>query len=180
MIEKFDTDLLTESIPGSSWALEPGSLPMDKPPVTVDLKEAFYSIAEGLNQKKVKRNLVKAVNSGVSIQSIAQTLTKQGVNEGVFNPDLAMMLDIPVTLKIFEIVSPKVSNVKIFNEMLDLEELDDEEILSVQEKLAPKNMYTDPETDEIDRKIQDSLKNIEEEEEDAVEGFMPLPERGVI
>ena len=39
-------------------------------------------------------------------------------------------------------------------------------------------MYTDPETDAIDRKIQDSLKNIKEE--DAVEGFMPLPEKGVI
>lgn len=178
MIEKFDTDLLTESIPGSSWALEPGSLPMDKPPATVDLKEAFNTIAEGLNKKRVKRNLVKAVSSGVSIQSIAQILTKQGVNEGAFNPDLAMLLDVPIVLKIFEIVSPKVSNIKIFNEMLELEEPDDEEMLAIQEKLAPKNMYTDPETDAIDRKIQDSLKNIKEE--DAVEGFMPLPEKGVI
>ena len=50
MIEKFDTDLFTESIPGSSWALEPGTLPMDKPPATVDLKEAFYSMTEGLDK----------------------------------------------------------------------------------------------------------------------------------
>ena len=57
MIEKFDTDLFTESIPGSSWALEPGTLPMDKPPATVDLKEAFYSMTEGLDKKEQKEIL---------------------------------------------------------------------------------------------------------------------------
>ena len=177
MIEKFDTDLFTESIPGSSWALEPGTLPMDKPPATVDLKEAFYSMTEGLDKKRTKRNIIKLVNSGISIQAIAETLTKQGVNEGAFNPDLAEILNFPLAMKIFQIVDGKVSNIKVFNEMLQLEEPDYEEMLTIQEKLAPKNVDSDPELDELDRKISDSLENMEE---DTPQGFMPLPEKGVI
>ena len=176
MIEKFDTDLLTESIPGSSWALEPGTLPMDRPPATVDLKEAFYSISDNLNKKRTKKNIVKIVNAGISISSIAETLTKQGVNEGAFNPDLAEMLNIPVMMKIFQIVDGKVSNIKIFNEMLELEEMDDDEFLDVQQKMAPNNVNSDPETDALEQKMNDSIENIKE---DTPQGFMPLPEKGV-
>ena len=80
-------------------------------------------------------------------------------------------------MKIFQIVDGKVSNIKVFNEMLQLEEPDDEEMLTIQEKLAPKNVDSDPELDELDRKISDSLENMEE---DTPQGFMPLPEKGVI
>ena len=176
MIEKFDTDLLTESIPGSSWALKPGTLPMDKPPVTVDLKEAFFSLSENLDKTKNKRNIIKLVNSGISIQAIAETLTKQGVNEGVFNPDLAEMLNIPLTMKIFKIVDGKVSNIKIFNEMLELEEIDDEDFLTIQQKLAPNNVDSDPKIDALERKLNSSFENTKE---DTNQGFMPFPKKGV-
>ena len=69
-----------------------------------------------------------------------------------------------------------VRNIKIFNEMLELEEMDEEEFLDVQQKMAPNNVDSDPETDALEQKMNDSLENMEK---DTPQGFMPLPEKGV-
>ena len=169
-------DHFTESIPGSSWALEPGSLPMDKPPLYVDVEEAFQVISGGLKKNSVKRNIIKLVNAGVSLETIANNMAMEGVATGKFNPDLAEMLKYPVVIELFKIANKKVKKINIDNQPLKLDTLDDSDMKQTQNSLAPENSDSNP--DEVD--FIEKMKNLpldEKSPENIDEGFMPLKNR---
>ena len=169
-------DHFTESIPGSSWALEPGSLPMDKPPLYVDVEEAFQVISGGLKKNSVKRNIIKLVNAGVSLETIANNMAMEGVATGKFNPDLAEILKCPVVIELFKIVNKKVKKINIDNKPLKVDVLDDSVMSEVQANLAPENSESTP--DELD--FIEKMKNISTDKKDSKdinEGFMPLRNR---
>tara|TARA_R110002012_G_scaffold259238_1_gene440565 strand:- start:307 stop:831 length:525 start_codon:yes stop_codon:yes gene_type:complete len=169
-------DHFTESIPGSSWGLEMGSLPMDKPPVFVDLEEAFAAIASGLKKPPVKRNIIKLVNSGISLETIASSMAMEGVSTGKFNPDLAEILKYPIVIELFKIVNKKVKKINIDNKPLVIDELDDMSLEETQKSLAPENIDSTP--DQLD--FVEKMKKISLEDENSKnvgEGFMPLRDR---
>ena len=169
-------DHFTESIPGSSWAIEPGTLPMDKPPLYVDVEEAFQVISAGFKNNSVKRNIIKLVNAGISLETIASSLAMEGVATGKFNPDLAEILKYPVVIELFKIVNKKVKKINIDNQPLKLDTLDDSVMSELQSNLAPENAESTP--DELD--FIEKMKNLpldEKSPENIDEGFMPLKNR---
>ena len=160
-------DTFGGSMPGESFTREFGSLPMDKPPVTADPIEAFKSTSGMLNDESTQRDICKLVKAGLSVETIVNTLSTQGVSEGMFNPDVAELIKVPLFFKIFDICHDKVKNIKLYNEPIK-KEIRESDLEGMQNLLDPDNEFL--ETDED--KEQNELLNKIKKDLDREEGFM--------
>jgi|TARA_R110002012_G_scaffold319178_2_gene538990 hypothetical protein len=160
-------DPFAGAIPGESWTREFGSLPMDKPPMTVNPEEAYRSLEEVLDNPSTQRDITKLIKTGLSIETLINSFVTEGVSKGVFNPDVAELVKPALFFKIFSIVQDKVKNILLFNPPLN-EEISESSLEGIGEKLSPDNEYLKTEEeDEAEKRIEELLKNMNKEE-----GFM--------
>jgi len=175
--EFLDIDLLNmKPIPGESLTAEPGKFPWEKPPRIVKEDQALHYILNStLGNESVKKEILEAIDMGMTVDTIVSGLLLNGFTEGIFSPDVAELIKIPV-MKFFiqEADRAGIEDIQISN--LDLpKEKDDILKLDIMKTLNPQKFeniisddFSEDDLNEID---------IEEDMEDDV---LEEPEQGFI
>ena len=85
-------------IPGQSLTDEPGSRPWETPPEFSDIEEAYMAMEKKLYTDKVlQEKLLRLMYSGVPVLVLVKAITMGGFQEGLWTPDMAELLNIPLT-----------------------------------------------------------------------------------
>lgn len=91
-----DLDMFNAPTPGQSLTDEPGSRPWEKPPVFSKPEDAFMAIQTKFRNKKTQEELVRVMDAGMPVQVLTKSITTGGFREGLWNPDVAELLNPPV------------------------------------------------------------------------------------
>ena len=142
-------------IPGQSLTDTPGNYPWEHPPKYTDFMEASTFIWNRLHQKENTKRILALIQMGVPIESLTRTTLFGGFVNGLWNPDLAIMLA-PTVAKMY-LSMAQVGNLKDIT--LDLPRKKMKSLVS--ELVALKNTSS---------KRMES--KIEKFEDDAVKGLM--------
>jgi hypothetical protein len=84
-------------IPGQSLTDEPQNYPWEHPPKYTDFMEASTFIWDRLHNRPNTRRVLALINNGVPIESLVRVTIFSGFVNGLWNPDLALMLAPTVT-----------------------------------------------------------------------------------
>lgn len=85
-------------IPGESLTNDPENpLPFEKAPEYTDLTTALEYYFATFTEEGTYDNILELIASGTPLMDITQIVLYQGFQEGLFNPDLMMMLAEPIT-----------------------------------------------------------------------------------
>ena len=102
-----DTELLdpfSAPIPGQSLTDEPGSRAWETPPEFSDIREAYMAIEKKLyRDKAVQEKLLRLMYSGVPVEVLVRAITMGGFQEGLWTPDMAELLNIPLTFLLTQV-----------------------------------------------------------------------------
>jgi hypothetical protein len=83
-------------IPGQSLTDEPGSRSWEKPPKFVKPQEALDYIWDRLNDDQQVVKLLALMESGLPAQGIAETILFAGFTQGLWTPDVMLLIGKPV------------------------------------------------------------------------------------
>jgi|TARA_R100001460_G_C3499784_1_gene170281 hypothetical protein len=97
-------------IPGQSLTDTPGNYPWEHPPKYSDFMEASTFIWNRLHQKESNKKILTLMQMGVPIESLTRTTLFGGFVNGLWNPDLAIMLA-PTVAKMYISIA-QVANLK--------------------------------------------------------------------
>ena len=85
-------------VPGQSLTEEPGKHAFERPPEIVDVDDAVQYVVERVEESSGgKEDLQKQMMAGMPIESIVNTISLAGFSEGLWTPDVAEMMKLPVS-----------------------------------------------------------------------------------
>lgn len=88
-------------MPGESLTRDPDDrLPFEQPPQFTDRKDALEYYFELFTEEDNYAGIMDALESGVSLMEVVQVFLMQGFREGLFNPDMLLMLAEPLAYMI--------------------------------------------------------------------------------
>ena len=91
-------------IPGQSLTDEPGNYPWEHPPKYTDFMEASTFLWNRIHSDKNKKNILALLNSGVPVETLVKTTLFGGFMNGLWNPDLAVLL-VPTVAQMYVAVA---------------------------------------------------------------------------
>jgi len=83
----FDT-----AIPGQSWTKEPGSVPWEKPPMLNTADEAMDYFMDKFSDEEAGKQLISLLKMEIPVSTIVDSMLLAGFSEGLFSPDVAILL----------------------------------------------------------------------------------------
>lgn len=101
--QNFEMDPLGAAIPGQSLTATPGQFPWEKPPMTADPVQALEVLLEQINSPPARKNLKYLLESGITAETVASAFVMGGVSEGMFDPNVAELVKIPLVVYIVNI-----------------------------------------------------------------------------
>ena len=85
-------------IPGQSLTEEPGKYAFERPPEIVDVDDAIAYVIDKIEQSSGgKEDLQKQMMAGMPIESIVNTISLAGFSEGIWTPDIAETMKLPMS-----------------------------------------------------------------------------------
>jgi len=134
--EKLGVDPFSVPPAGYSLTQPEGKWPWDSPPEHVDIKEAYKDIEQRMEVPERKLDLLRLMDAGVPIETIARTISFGAFTNGKVNPDLAELLNVPISLKLLTNarkagISPK------FNNSVELDIIPQDDIMDLMRDLNP-------------------------------------------
>jgi hypothetical protein len=109
-------DLLSRPIPGQSLTSPPGGAPWEHPPRFTDPDEALNYLFDKLtSNKREATKLVLLLKHGASAESIARTLLMAGFMQGLWTPDVSLLIGKTLAYIIASIGKRAGVNVKMRN-----------------------------------------------------------------
>ena len=85
-------------VPGQSLTEEPGKHSFERPPEIVEVDDAVAYVIDKIQQSKGgKEELQKQMMAGMPIESIVNTISLAGFSEGLWTPDVAELMKLPVS-----------------------------------------------------------------------------------
>ena len=85
-------------IPGQSLTSDPDNpMPFERPPQYTTVEAALEHYFEMFTQEKIYEGILDALLDDVPIMDIVKPLIFQGFQEGLFNPDMMLLLAEPLT-----------------------------------------------------------------------------------
>ena len=95
---------LDAPVPGQGLTQDPEvKQPWETPPKVTDIKEARETIFRQLISPERGPQLLEMIDQGVPVSKIATMVAKQGFKDGLWTPDLVLMLIEPVAIMIIAI-----------------------------------------------------------------------------
>jgi len=91
-------------IPGENFTSDTKNYPWHQPPEFVDLGKALDKLSMKLTDKKTVNSLVTTMEMGFPLVSVAQLILMEGVGQGKWTVDLALLMAGPTT-KILQIIA---------------------------------------------------------------------------
>ena len=115
-------------MPGESLTRDPDDrMPFERPPKFTDRNEALEYHFELFTEEDNYVRIMDALESGVSIMEVIQVFLMQGFRDGLFNPDMMLMLAEPLAYMIAALAERAEIEFTIMNdpdEMPTVEETD--------------------------------------------------------
>ena len=144
-------------IPGQSLTTEPKAMPFERPPEIVDPIEALDVHIDNLSNAEAMEDALFFLEMGLDLVSLVEGILRSAVMEGIHSVDVSLIIGPVIHEYIVGIA--EVADIK-FNEGLDEEQVDDEELAyDIREKEA--------------RKILSQLKKNKEPDLDVLEESLP-------
>ena len=182
--------------PGHSLTDEPGKWPWENPPQFTDPKEAYDFIISKAEEPVNEENFVRLLLSGATVEAITNTITFGGFTGGFFSVDVAELLKTPIALHFIGLAAENNIPAQVFNTNPEQEKEDrlipDEEVLDnmkrnrpdmfeALENAAENLLETEPQDlpEEKSMMNEESMMNMEDEEEKVADGFMSMEEEGI-
>ena len=91
-------DTFDAPIPGQSLTAPEKGSPPERPPEEADPKKLLAFAMKRLNEPKVKEEMMDLLLVGIPIETLVKNITKSGFMEGKFTPDVAELLQPPLTM----------------------------------------------------------------------------------
>jgi hypothetical protein len=79
-------------IPGQSLTEPEGKYPWDKPPKYNNIDDVMEMYLSTIGDQEAMFNLFTALEAGIPVAQIVQTMTLQGIGEGLYTPDIALLV----------------------------------------------------------------------------------------
>ena len=115
-------------MPGESLTRDPDDrLPFEQPPKFTDRNDALEYHFELFTEEDNYAGIMDALESGVSIMEVVQVFLMQGFRDGLFNPDMMLMLAEPLAYMVAALAERAEVEFTIMNdpdEMPTVEETD--------------------------------------------------------
>ncbi len=138
-------------LPGESLANDPDTpLPFEGSPQFTDQEELLNYYFELLTSEDVYENLMDALEEGFPVMDMVQTLLLKGFEDGLFNPDLMMIIAEPLAYMMIALAERQNIDVVITSED------DDDEDTSI--PMFKQAMSTVSPTEEIPEEIQQRVE----------------------
>jgi len=138
-------------LPGESLANDPDTpLPFEGRPQFTDQEELLNYYFELLTSEDVYENLMDALEEGFPVMDMVQTLLLKGFEDGLFNPDLMMIIAEPLAYMMIALAERQNIDVVITSED------DDDEDTSI--PMFKQAMSTVSPTEEIPEEIQQRVE----------------------
>lgn len=102
--------------PGHSLTQPRGKWPWDKPAVFSDPSQAVSFIVDKLERPAVRRGYMKMMLAGVSIEDMTQSISMGGFAKGYFNPDIAELIQTPISFYLMGIAVDNGIPVRVFSD----------------------------------------------------------------
>ena len=84
-------------IPGANFTSDTKSYPWHQPPEFTDINKALDMLSDKITEFKVANGLLTFVELGVPVYKVSQMILMQGVSEGKWTVDFALLLAGPLT-----------------------------------------------------------------------------------
>jgi DNA-binding protein Fis len=88
-----DPKFLTSAIPGSSLTGEPGNYPWENPPQFAKIEEVIDFYTERMTDDEVEAAVITALDTGISVEAMADQILTSGVMNGVHTYDVSVLVD---------------------------------------------------------------------------------------
>ena len=115
-------------LPGESLTRDPDDrMPFEQPPKFTDRNDALEYHFELFTEEDNYAGIMEALESGVSIMEVVQVFLMQGFRDGLYNPDMMLMLAEPLAYMIAALAERAEVEFTIMNdpdEMPTIEETD--------------------------------------------------------
>ena len=115
-------------MPGESLTRDPDDrMPFEQPPKFTDRNDALEYHFELFTEEDNYAGIIEALESGVSIMEVVQVFLMQGFRDGLYNPDMMLMLAEPLAYMIAALAERAEVEFTIMNdpdEMPTVEETD--------------------------------------------------------
>ena len=115
-------------LPGESLTRDPDDrMPFEQPPKFTDRNDALEYHFELFTEEDNYAGIIEALESGVSIMEVVQVFLMQGFRDGLYNPDMMLMLAEPLAYMIAALAERAEVEFTIMNdpdEMPTVEETD--------------------------------------------------------
>jgi len=161
-------------VPGQSLTEEPGKHAFERPPEIVEVDDAvMYVIANIEDSKGGKEELQKQMMSGMPIESIVNTISLAGFSEGLWTPDVAELIKLPLSSYFMMMAQEENIPAIMFNQDPSQDQgMSDETVMAHMEEGNP----------EAFAHVQDQMAMTESSppEEQMPEGFLAGPPEGEI
>ena len=133
----YSMDPFDSPIPGQSLTDEPGKWSFEKPPQIVEIDDAIAFVVEKTEgNPSAKQEFVKQMLSGMPIESIVNTISLAGFAEGMWSPDIAEMIKLPLASYFMGIAEDANIEVALFNSNED-DGMTDETLLNNMQQNNP-------------------------------------------
>ena len=115
-------------LPGESLTRDPDDrMPFEQPPKFTDRNDALEYHFELFTEEDNYAGIIEALESGVSIMEVVQVFLMQGFRDGLYNPDMMLMLAEPLAYMVAALAERAEVEFTIMNdpdEMPTIEETD--------------------------------------------------------
>jgi hypothetical protein len=88
-----DPKFLTAPIPGSSLTGEPGNYPWENPPQFSKIEEVIDFYTERMTDDEVEAAIITALDTGISVEVMAEQILTSGVMNGVHSYDVSVLVN---------------------------------------------------------------------------------------
>jgi hypothetical protein len=156
--------------PGYGLTSDNQQWPWGQPPQIVDPQEALQTAIAKLNRKKNKRELMKLLIVGASVEVIVEGYIFQAFSEGQFTPDVGLLIKGPLAMVIAGMAEEEGIPYRFFenDDELEKDEMDDATFFRMMKQNNP-GMFS-----VINEKINSDIRRGYIPEEPQEENFMNM------
>ena len=125
--------------PGYGLTSDNSRWPWGNPPAVVNPKQALDEAIASLEKKKTKRELMKLLMVGASIESLVEGYIFQKFSDGGFNPDVGLLIKAPLALYIANMAEEESIPYRFFEneDELSKDEMSDETFFTMLKENNP-------------------------------------------
>lgn len=134
--DKSGIDPFSRAPAGYGLTQSPGKWPWDNPPEIVDVDDAFENIKERMMVPEQRYDLLRLMDAGIAIETLVRTATFGAFTQGLITPDVAEMLNIPLSAHLL-VEADRAGITPKFNNNVKLDVLPDKEIADIMRSLNP-------------------------------------------